>query len=123
MTIERPAAAGEEPVMSRTIRDALGGRHRLLGLATIVAVAALGGGAAAGDAAAAYACSATATVEQGTSSLLYEYSICDVPDLDQKRTALEDDPFFGTLFGLPGNGSMWCAPTATMNWLAYIAAH
>ena len=36
---------------------------------------------------------------------------------------LAPDPVVGPRLGLPGNGSMWCVPTSTMNWLAYIAAH
>ena len=106
-----------------TLRAALGGRHRLLALATTVAVAALVGGAAARDAAAAYPCTAVSTAEVFSYGTEYDYSRCEVPDLDQKRTALDPDPVVGPRLGLPGNGSMWCIPTSTMNWLAYIAAH
>jgi hypothetical protein len=34
-----------------------------------------------------------------------------VPDFDQRRNTL------------PNNGSMYCAPTSSMNWMAYIASH
>lgn len=41
----------------------------------------------------------------------YGYKILGMKDMDQKR-----DP-------LPGNGSMYCAPTATMNLFGYAADH
>ncbi|MCA9290934.1 MAG: hypothetical protein KDA25_07385 [Phycisphaerales bacterium] len=45
------------------------------------------------------------------SSSLYTYKISAVPDFDQKRS------------GLPNNGNMYCAPTSTLNFAAYVAAH
>ena len=81
------------------------------------------GGASARDAAAAYPCTPVSTAEVFSSGTEYDYSRCEVPDLDQKRTAVDDDPALGTRLGLPGDGNMWCVPTSTMNWLAYIAAH
>jgi len=39
----------------------------------------------------------------------FSYQIQYMPDLDQRR------------FGLPGDGSMFCVPTATMNLFAYVA--
>jgi hypothetical protein len=47
----------------------------------------------------------------------YEYGIIDVPDIDQRRTAM------GNIAGLPNGGDMYCIPTAAMNWMAYIADH
>lgn len=49
---------------------------------------------------------------------LFRYSICNVPDLDQRRTTAE--PF---VEGLPNGGKMYCVPTSTMNWMTYIANH
>lgn len=46
-----------------------------------------------------------------TSPVQYQAGFTQVPDLDQRR----DD--------LPGDGSMYCAPTTAVNWLAYIANH
>ena len=50
-----------------------------------------------------------------TGSFLYE--IEHMPDLDQRR---EPTP---SSFGLPGNGSMYCAPTSGMNMIMYAANH
>lgn len=50
-----------------------------------------------------------------TGSFLYE--IEHMPDLDQRR---ESTP---SSFGLPGNGSMYCAPTSAMNMMMYVANH
>jgi hypothetical protein len=47
----------------------------------------------------------------------YQYNIVNVPDVDQRRG---DGPF---TTALPGDGAMYCAPTAAMNWMAYIANH
>jgi hypothetical protein len=47
----------------------------------------------------------------------FDYVICDVPDLDQIREQTATTP------GLPGDGYNYCAPTATMNALAYLASH
>ena len=44
-------------------------------------------------------------------SSLYYFDVTDVPDLDQCRA------------GLPGNGSQYCVPTSSMNWMAYFANH
>src|SRR6185436_17348543 len=41
----------------------------------------------------------------------FSYTITDVPDFDQQWQSL------------PGQGKMYCVPTATMNWLHYIAEH
>lgn len=49
----------------------------------------------------------------------FYYYINHMPDFDQKRC--EDmEP---SIEGLPGEGSMYCAPTATTNVLSYIASH
>ncbi len=58
-----------------------------------------------------------------TGAFLYE--IEHMPDLDQRR---EPTPFCDPLIqtcinGLPGNGSMYCAPTSAMNMMMYIANH
>lgn len=47
----------------------------------------------------------------------YFFFIDDVPDIDQKRTFSRD----GSVKGLPNDGNMYCAPTAALNWMAYIA--
>ncbi len=52
-----------------------------------------------------------------SSSNNYHYRVIHMPDLDQRRS-----PSGGTQ-GLPGNGSMYCVPTATMNLFAYSANH
>ena len=39
----------------------------------------------------------------------------DVPDFDQRRQ------LGGGAVGLPANGGMYCVPTSTMNWFAYLA--
>jgi hypothetical protein len=44
-------------------------------------------------------------------SSTYTYQVTHVPDLDQRRAIL------------PGQGSMYCVPTASMNWMAYFANH
>lgn len=44
-------------------------------------------------------------------------SIPGVPDFDQKRASS------GSTMGLPGDGDMYCVPTSTTDWLAYIANH
>jgi hypothetical protein len=44
-------------------------------------------------------------------SSTYTYQVTHVPDLDQRRALL------------PGQGSMYCVPTAAMNWMAYFANH
>ncbi|WP_437833093.1 hypothetical protein [Sorangium sp. So ce1153] len=41
----------------------------------------------------------------------YSYSIAGVTDIDQRWA------------GLPGGGGMYCVPTATANWLYYMASH
>lgn len=46
----------------------------------------------------------------------YTWRIPGVPDFDQIRGAIFDVP------GLPGNGSMYCYPTAAVNWMNYIAS-
>jgi hypothetical protein len=45
------------------------------------------------------------------------YSRSGQPDFDQRRAAS------GTIPGLPGNGSMYCVPTAAVNVVGYIANH
>ena len=49
----------------------------------------------------------------------FTYRICHVPDIDQRR-APGSSPL---VIGLPNEGKMYCAPTAAMNWMAYIANH
>lgn len=39
----------------------------------------------------------------------------DVPDFDQRRSAASG------VVGLPDNGGMYCVPTSTLNWFAYLA--
>src|SRR5438552_9650729 len=48
----------------------------------------------------------------------FGYNIPGVPDIDQRRETV--DPF---IVGLPNDGAMYCFPTATMNWGAYIDHH
>jgi hypothetical protein len=86
--------------------------------AAAVAASALALGAAAGvhaDNAHAGLCSVVNVV----SGPYLDYQRCQIPDLDQVRAA---DPT-NSIPGLPNNGLMYCAPTASMNALAYIAAH
>ncbi len=52
-----------------------------------------------------------------TNSNNYSWRVTFMPDFDQKR-----DNASGIL-GLPGNGSMYCVPTATLNVAAYISRH
>ena len=47
----------------------------------------------------------------------FSYEIIHLPDFDQRRSP------GGGAFGFPGDGSMYCVPTSSMNMLAYIAAH
>lgn len=61
-----------------------------------------------------YVCDNKAIVSGSTFSL----HMCNMPDLDQRRA--ESEPL---LAGLPGNGGMYCVPTASMNVVAYIANH
>src|SRR5262249_2240871 len=56
-----------------------------------------------------------------TSTGVVMYNICDVPDIDQLRSSSNVDPF--PIPGLPNDGDMYCAPTAIMNWMAYLANH
>lgn len=49
----------------------------------------------------------------------YDYNICDVPDIDQRKTV--DSP--ANIGGLPNNGNCYCVPTATLNWMSHIARH
>jgi hypothetical protein len=46
------------------------------------------------------------------------YAISEMPDIDQRRTTIEP-----LTLGLPGDGAMYCVPTAAMNLAAYIANH
>lgn len=39
----------------------------------------------------------------------------DVPDFDQRRSASTG------IVGLPADGGMYCVPTSTLNWFAYLA--
>ncbi|MCI0631090.1 MAG: hypothetical protein L0Y44_10615 [Phycisphaerales bacterium] len=49
----------------------------------------------------------------------FSYQITHMPDLDQRRSlAMHPNPY-----GLPGNGSMYCVPTSTMNMIMYVANH
>ena len=41
----------------------------------------------------------------------WRFEITNVPDLDQKRSAL------------PNNGLVYCVPTSAINWAAYFANH
>lgn len=47
----------------------------------------------------------------------FSYEITHMPDLDQRRQE------GAGVFGLPGNGSMYCVPTSTMNMFIYAANH
>src|SRR5262245_43050088 len=47
----------------------------------------------------------------------FVYEIIHMPDLDQRRMSAPG------VLGLPGDGNMYCAPTATMNLMAYVANH
>jgi hypothetical protein len=47
----------------------------------------------------------------------FAYEITHMPDFDQRRMAA------GGIFGLPGNGGMYCVPTSTTNMMAYAANH
>lgn len=47
----------------------------------------------------------------------FTYKVTQMPDFDQRRVAGDGIP------GLPGGGSMYCAPTAVCNALAYVQAH
>ena len=58
------------------------------------------------------------TTQKSFDGSLLHYSLCTVPDIDQRRVASE--PFTP---GLPNGGAMYCAPTSAMNWMAYIANH
>jgi hypothetical protein len=58
-----------------------------------------------------FALSATAA------SLPFTYRKGGIPDLDQRRQSA------GGHYGLPGDGSQYCAPTSAMDLLAYIANH
>jgi hypothetical protein len=75
----------------------------------VLAVFALGGAPAA-----AAPCQTAAALNGGN----VNYRLCTLPDLDQRREP--NEPFVA---GLPGNGSMYCAPTSAVNLIAYIAAH
>ncbi|MCI0387308.1 MAG: hypothetical protein MOB07_00845 [Acidobacteria bacterium] len=55
----------------------------------------------------------------GTQGVNFNYRICHVPDIDQRRGP-GNSPL---IFGLPEDGKMYCAPTAAMNWVTYIANH
>jgi hypothetical protein len=50
------------------------------------------------------------------------FSYADMPDLDQKRT-MGLDPAGVNHAGLPGNGEMYCGPTAAVDALGFLAAH
>jgi len=47
----------------------------------------------------------------------YHFRVIHMPDLDQRRVPGD------SVLGLPGNGSMYCVPTATMNLFIYAANH
>lgn len=63
--------------------------------------------------------SADVIVSTYTTYFLYEYSIKNMPDLDQRRSPDQRNG----IPGLPGNGGMYCVPTSTMNLFAYAANH
>jgi len=76
------------------------------------------GAMAIGASVAAMTDSAQADVSGGYSSASqYNIKITHMPDFDQRR-----DSGPGAV-GLPGNGGMYCVPTAAMNMLAYAANH
>ena len=52
-----------------------------------------------------------------SSSTNYTITHSHMPDLDQRRKAKSGTP------GLPGDGGMYCVPTATMNMIMYISNH
>jgi hypothetical protein len=54
---------------------------------------------------------------QWNNNTSFAYEITHMPDLDQRRVAASG------IFGLPGNGSMYCVPTSTVNMMAYAANH
>lgn len=47
----------------------------------------------------------------------YNWRVTYMPDFDQKRDSASG------ILGLPGDGSMYCVPTATLNIAAYVARH
>lgn len=57
------------------------------------------------------------TPADSVSGSTFDYSLCGLPDLDQVRKQTTTTP------GLPGDGYSYCAPTATMDALAYFASH
>jgi hypothetical protein len=63
------------------------------------------------------ASAAPCTKEVFATSGTFTYRLCTMPDIDQRRTEAQG------IVGLAGAGSMYCAPTAIMNTLAYIANH
>jgi hypothetical protein len=63
-------------------------------------------------------CVAAASVSGSLSSTLsYNYNICDVPDIDQRKTASAAQ----NIAGLENGGNCYCVPTAAINLLSYIA--
>jgi hypothetical protein len=58
-------------------------------------------------------CTTTNTVDGSN----WNYTRCQVPDVDQVRA--EDAA--NQIWGLPNNGLMYCAPTAAVNFMAYLA--
>ncbi|MBL9031365.1 MAG: hypothetical protein JNM80_06625 [Phycisphaerae bacterium] len=65
--------------------------------------------------AAGYTAAIVMATAAGSASAQCSWFVPDVPDFDQRRTTTAQHP------GLPGNGSMYCAPTAFTNWMAYLA--
>jgi hypothetical protein len=64
----------------------------------------------------------TAAADTCTSTTAYNgsdfnYTRCNIPDLDQRRA--EDSPWTP---GLPNGGAMYCVPTAAMDMMAYLAS-
>jgi hypothetical protein len=47
----------------------------------------------------------------------YDYSVCDVADIDQRKDAVPQQ----NIAGLASGGICYCVPTSTLNWLSYIA--
>src|SRR5689334_17026377 len=67
--------------------------------------------------AAARAAALAGLVGAGAARAQCDWFVQHVPDFDQRRQNTS------TVLGLPGDGSMYCVPTSTLNWCAYIANH
>ncbi len=62
---------------------------------------------------------ADVVVANYTSPTNFSYLLLHMPDMDQRRSLVSHP----NPYGLPGNGSMYCVPSSTMNMLMYIANH